>query len=303
MDEKKFKILADSGIDIDEALRRSTLMDDVYMRIFFHDNIPCVELALRIIMNKPDLTVKKLETQYELNGADKSRSVIFDIYAVDGENTEYDIEIQRGSSGAVPQRARYNSAMLDVNILKAGQDFRELKRHESVVIFITEKDVLGDGEAIYVIERVNIKTGKLFNDGTHIIYVNASRNADDTDLGRLMHDFTCREPDKMHYNLFAERARTVAEERMEKQMTEMAATWDRIYEIWTNDAREEATKRAERRAERRAKIQAKRRDEQFLLNMINNGVLSLDKLSAYSGIEPEKILKFAEKKGFNLQVD
>ena len=82
-------------------------------------------------------------------------------------------------------------------------------------------------------------------------------------------------------------------------MTEMAATWDRIYEIWTKDAREEATKLAERRA----KIQAKRRDEQFLLNMINNGVLSLDKLSAYSGIEPEKILKFAEKKGFNLQVD
>lgn len=299
MDENKFKILAESGIDIAEALRRSTLMDDVYMRIFFHNNIPCVELALRIIMNKPDLTVKKLETQYELNGAGNSRSVIFDIYAVDGENTEYDIEIQRGSSGAVPQRARYNSAMLDVNILKAGQDFRELKRHESVVIFITEKDVLGDGEAIYVIERVNIKTGKLFKDGTHIIYVNASRNADDTDLGRLMHDFTCREPDKMHYNLFAERARTVAEERMAKQMTEMAATWDRIYEIWTNDAREEATKRAERRA----KIQAKRRDEQFLLNMINNGVLSIDKLSAYSGIEPEKILKFAAKKGFNLKVD
>lgn len=82
-------------------------------------------------------------------------------------------------------------------------------------------------------------------------------------------------------------------------MTEMAATWDRIYEIWTNDAREEATKRAERRA----KIQAKRRDEKLLLKMMNDGVLSLNKLSEYLELEPEKILKFAEKKGFNLKVE
>ena len=40
------------------GLRTSTLMDDFYMRLFFRDNIPCVQLVLRIIMNKDDLIVR-----------------------------------------------------------------------------------------------------------------------------------------------------------------------------------------------------------------------------------------------------
>ena len=37
-------------------------------------------------------------------------------------------------------------------------------------------------------------TGKLFDDGEHILYVNSSYRGED-EIGRLMHDFTCTDPD------------------------------------------------------------------------------------------------------------
>ncbi len=54
----------------------------------------------------------------------------------------YDIEVQRSTAGADVHRARFNSSMLDMRMLKEKQKFKEL--HESYVIFITENDVMGD---------------------------------------------------------------------------------------------------------------------------------------------------------------
>ena len=73
-----------------------------------------------------------------------------------------------------------------------------------MVIFITENDVLGDGLPIYHIERVIRENGKLFDDGTHIIYVNAEIN-DDTELGRLMHDLKCERVEDMDNKVLADR--------------------------------------------------------------------------------------------------
>ena len=187
-------------------LQPLTLMDDLFMRIFFMDNIPCVQLMLRIIMDKPDLIVDSVKVQHMLKGAETSRYVRLDIHAVDSNGTHYDCEFQNESAGAIPQRARYNSALLDANILRPKEDYSVLKKRESVVIFITEKDVLGEDEPIYVIDRVIRKSGTPFNDGSHIIYVNGSYKDLSTALGRLVHDFHCVKPDDMIYPALSERA-------------------------------------------------------------------------------------------------
>ena len=44
-------------------MRRSCLMDDAYMKLFFDDDIECTQLVLRIIMEKKDLIVKSVKTQ------------------------------------------------------------------------------------------------------------------------------------------------------------------------------------------------------------------------------------------------
>ena len=59
--------------------------------------------------------------------------------------------------------------MMDINLLEKGEDFDALP--EVWVIFITEKDVMGQGKSLYQIERCILGTGESFQDGSHILYV------------------------------------------------------------------------------------------------------------------------------------
>ena len=90
--------------------------------------------------------------------------------------------------------------MLDSNLLKAGKQYEQLP--VTYVIFITENDVLQGNLPLYDIDRVIKQNGADFGDGTHIVYVN-SKVQDDTPLGKLMQDFYCKDPARMHYSELA----------------------------------------------------------------------------------------------------
>ena len=92
--------------------------------------------------------------------------------------------------------------------MDAGQEFEELP--DTYTIFITEKYFYGKGEPIYVVERINLTTGQNFEDGEHILYVNGEYR-EESELGKLMHDFNCTEADDMIFGLMAERTRYLKE--------------------------------------------------------------------------------------------
>ena len=86
------------------------------------------------------------------------------------------------------------------------------------MIFILAKDVLGEGKPIYYIDRHIRDSYKPFNDGSHIIYVDSSKQ-EDTDLGRLMYDLHCKDPNKFYSNILGERVRELKETKKgEKEM-------------------------------------------------------------------------------------
>ena len=185
-----------------ENLKKFRLIDDDFMAVIFED-ISCTEFLLRIILVKDDLVVKEVRPQYEIKNLG-GRSVRLDIFAEDKEGKAYNIEIQRKDSGAVQKRARYNSSLIDAHITDPGDDYNKLG--DVYVIFITEHDVLKAGRPIYHIDRTIEETGEKFNDGSHIVYVN-SLIQDETELGKLMHDFFCTDPDDMNYKILSERVR------------------------------------------------------------------------------------------------
>ncbi|MBR6014404.1 MAG: Rpn family recombination-promoting nuclease/putative transposase [Selenomonadaceae bacterium] len=186
-----------------EALKKFRLIDDAFFSACFDNNEADVQYILRIILEKSDLEVLKVQTQKSVENM-YGRSVRFDVFATDKAGKLYNIEIQRSDSGAVPTRARYNSAMLDYHKLKKKAKFNELT--ETFVIFITEHDVLKDGEKIYHIDRIIRETGKLFEDGTHIVYVNGSYEGEEgNQLDDLIHDFFCENPADMRHRQLAER--------------------------------------------------------------------------------------------------
>lgn len=185
-----------------EAIERLCLLDDDLMTLVFDRNIEATELLLRVILQRADIKVIETVAQREYkNPMTGGRSITIDIYAVDGEGKNYDIEVQRASAGADGHRARFHSSMLDTRMLKAKQGFKEL--HDSYVIFITANDVMGAGRSLYHVDRVVEETGAYFGDGSHIIYVNGSYKDDNDPIGKLMHDFRCTSSVDMFYPILA----------------------------------------------------------------------------------------------------
>lgn len=171
-----------------QRLRGFRPIDDTFMRGLFKENIPLAEFVLRIITGKPDLVLMKCETQADMKRVTGARSICLDAYATDSTGKKYDIDVQRSDIGTDPHRARYHSSMMDVENLDEKQEYRELP--DTYVIFITENGYYKAGKPVYVIQNMNLTLGKPFDDGSHILYVNGEYR-DDSDIGRLMHDFNC----------------------------------------------------------------------------------------------------------------
>ena len=135
----------------------------------------------------------------------KYRSVRLDILAKDEDGCLLNIEVQNSNEGASPERARYNASSIDVHLLLKGEDVTNLPT--VYVILITRNDVLGKNKPLYTIERtIKEDNNSSFNDRQHIIYVN-SKIQDETELGKLMHDFSTPNADEMYYDELAEKVR------------------------------------------------------------------------------------------------
>ncbi len=173
----------------------------------------------------------------------QGRSTILDVHAIDSTGKEFDVEIQRKDAGA--KRARHNSSLLDAHILKSGVDTEDIP--DSYVIFITENDVMKGNQPIYPVERyVTIGENKvLFGDGSHILYVNGKYRGND-EIGKLMHDFLCTNPDDMNYEALAKKARYFKQD--EKGVAAMCKIMeDMRNEAALNNARETAERLIKKR--------------------------------------------------------
>ena len=204
-------------------LKEFTLMNDVLMRNVFKERA-CTEYVLQIIMGKKDLKVKNQVIQQDYKNL-QGRSAILDCVAMDAEGRYYNIEIQQDNEGASPKRARYYSALMDMNTLEAGEAYEKLP--ESYVIFITRNDVLGHGQALYHIERKLDEVPEVFGDGSYILYVNSGIQ-NETELGRLMHDLHCKRAEEMYSVVLAKRM-SMLKERAEG-VESMCKEMEKIYQ-------------------------------------------------------------------------
>ena len=247
------------------------LMDDTFMSKCLEHAPECIELILQIIIGKKDLKVVKSQTEYPIKSL-QGRGVRFDVFARDSKGRGYDIEIQRANDGAEPKRARYNSALMDANALKSGEDFDKLR--DTYVIFITENDVMSGGKEIYEIDRtIRQMRRKKFGDGTHIIYVNGATRSE-TKIGKLVHDLFCRDAAKMHFDV------------LKKRVSQFKNS---------EEGRRIMCKAVEEFAERRA-AEAKAEGERKTMlamakRMLKDGVLALKDIARYTGLSLAQVKK------------
>ena len=189
-----------------------TLMDDLFMQVVLEEQA-CTEYILQIILDNASLKLKEQRLQKRLANL-HGRALVLDCLCTDEKGLLYNIEVQNSSAGAIPKRARYHASLMDTHTLKKGEKFSKLP--ESYVIFITDKDVLGEGEQLYQIERVIRKSGNLFRDGSHILYFNTARQ-DDNVLGKLAKDFKEANPKEIQSDVLSRRVSSLKEGKLDRE--------------------------------------------------------------------------------------
>ncbi len=117
----------------------------------------------------------------------------------------------------------------------------------------------------------------MFGDGSHIIYVNGKYRGNDA-IGKLMHDFSCTNPDDMYYEVLAKKTRYFKQE--EKGVEVLC----KIIE----DMRNEAAQKAE---QKRAKKTA--------IHLIKLGKITLEEIAEATELSLD-IVKELENKSMQL---
>lgn len=289
------------NFDDSKLLSELCLLDDEFLTACFDDDIKSTQMVLRIILEDPDMIVLSVHTQVFLANVNK-RAVRLDILAIGGDGKLYNIEIQRDDSGAVRQRARFNSSMLDAKTLNKGKKFTELP--ETYVIFITENDIFKKGWPVYVIERCFTKTGEPFGDGSHIIYVNGACRNEDTPLGRLMHDFVCTNASDMHYKVLADRVRFFKEN--EKGVAVMSRMLEDMRNAAFNEGERMGVKKGERMGmekgekigmEKGEKKGKKKALKSSAVRMLKAGKYTLDEIAEMLSLSIEEVTKLKIAQG------
>ena len=147
------------------------------------------------------------------------------------------------------------------------QNFKDLP--ETYVIFITEHDVLKGGLPLYHINRTVKENGMIFCDESNIIYVNGEYRGEN-DIGKLMHDFSCADPDEMQLGLLAEKTRYFKKD--EKGIRRMC----KIMEDFAEEEKE-ALK------------------AQIAVELLEDGTFSIPKIAEISKLSENKVKELAEK--------
>lgn len=279
-----------------EILENFTLMSDTFMRNVFKKQ-ECTEYVLQVIMNQGDLKVLEQILQKDYKNL-QGRSAVLDCVAQDAGGRQFNVEIQQDAEGASPRRARYHSGLMDMNTLNPGQDFDELP--ETYVIFITRDDTLGYGLPVYHVTRKIEEVGADFGDEAYILYVNAGTQ-EDTELGRLMHDFHCRRAEDMYSEILAERVRELKE--TQEGVDIMCREMDEIYREGQRYGEKRGIKLGEKRGEERGiKLGEKRGEErgiakgkqEMAFSLLRMG-MPVEEIAKAASVSVELVEKWLEK--------
>ncbi len=255
------------------------LFDDEMFRQCLMDCPEGVEYIIRTILDMPTLKVISHSVQRVIENRNY-RSIRLDVYAEDTEHNKYNIEIQKGRTNELPQRARYYSSLIDARTtLKPNSKFTELPR--SYVIFICSDDIMESKEALRWYTRRCLSTGTELGDGSNIIIVNGSYKGRDK-IGRLIRDLHETDPAKVGNAILRRQMEMIKSEEGGKG--KMVVThFDKLMQKEREEGLAEG--KAEGKVEE-ALDTAKR--------MLSKGKLSVEEIAEYSDLPIDKVKELAD---------
>ncbi|MDO5422537.1 MAG: Rpn family recombination-promoting nuclease/putative transposase [Eubacteriales bacterium] len=187
-EEKSISVIRKKEHLVEEA-RKFNLLSNVFMSVALDDKAAC-QHVIRILTGIPDLVVKEVRSQYRISKV-TSHDAVLDILAEDGKGRLHNLEIQRKDTVDHARRSRFYAAMIDSEYLMKGQEYSDLP--EVYMIYISETDLWKAGRTVYEAQKAFKDTDILYEDGVHIIYVNAAVD-DGSEIAKLMNYFKTADP-------------------------------------------------------------------------------------------------------------
>ena len=144
------KLLDYSKLSPEEQWEQATIANNYIFYYVMHENPDiCKEVIERLLQIEIDHIEMAQEEVLKVDM--NSKSIRMDVY-VKNATQAFDLEIQALDTHELPERARYYQGIIDVDTLKSGELYSELK--DSYVIFICISDIFGKGLPIYKFENL-----------------------------------------------------------------------------------------------------------------------------------------------------
>ena len=134
----------------EQKWEQATLANNfIFYKVMRHHPDAC-QLLLEMLLN---IKIEKMTIANEevIDVDHDAKSIRLDVYVKEAKRV-YDIEIQIVDTKELPERARFYSSAMNLDILAAGQDFKELP--DSHVIFICMEQIFENDLPVYTFENL-----------------------------------------------------------------------------------------------------------------------------------------------------
>ena len=144
--------------------------DFVFCKAMLNESLCCD--VLEAILGVPVEHIEYAGRQTVLDASPDAKAVRLDVYVRDETQAVYDVEMQMTDTHELPQRTHYYHALMALDQIQRGEEYRDLKK--AYAIFICGFDPFGHGHRVYCFENTCQSAGSLvLGDGAQTIFLAA----------------------------------------------------------------------------------------------------------------------------------
>ena len=140
----------------EQKWERATLANNfIFYKVMRHHPDACQHLLEMLLNIKIEKMTMANEEVIEIDH--DAKSIRLDVYVKENKRV-YDIEIQIANTNELPERARFYSSAMDLDILAGGQDYEKLP--DSHIIFICMEEIFKSRLPVYTFENLCLEERK-----------------------------------------------------------------------------------------------------------------------------------------------
>ena len=268
----------------EEKWERATIANNFIFYKVMRNNTDVCKRLLEILLEM-EIDYIEMSSEEEINIDFQSKGIRMDVYAKNQKEC-FNVEMQATDTKELPERARYYQGVIDVDILRSGQTYKELKN--SYIIFICIEDIFKKGLAKYTFENSCLESPEIKLNDRAYKYFFIAKNSDKI-LNEKQKAFLQLVINKKGTDSFTRQIEKLAEEAKSNLQ------WKRQYMEWERqrvyDFEAGREKGLEQGVEKGLEQGAENKAVEASINLLKMNVLTPQQIAQAEGLPLEKVLQ------------